>query len=141
MERKIINKIKKVNSKLTAFCFFSFSVCIIILLSACGKNQMESNESDYNSDNIKNLLGTWVSPDADNQTLKIDNSEVTFNYRTFSYTVNGDELELYQTYPYHRGIEGSMPYELNGDKLTIKLGTAFEGYFYGRSGTVNLVRK
>ena len=43
MERKIINKIKKVNSKLTAFCFFSFSVCIIILLSACGKNQMESN--------------------------------------------------------------------------------------------------
>ena len=44
MERKIINKIKKVNSKLTAFCFFSFSVCIIILLPLVVKikwNQMK----------------------------------------------------------------------------------------------------
>ena len=98
----------------------------------------QSSDSAVNADN---LLGTWVSPDADNQTLKIDSSEVTFNYRTFSYTVNGNELELYQTYPYQGGIEGSMPYELDGDELTITLGSAFEGYFYGRSGTVVLVRK
>ena len=82
-----------------------------------------------------------MSPDADNQTLKIDISEVTFNYRTFSYTVNGNEFELYQTYPYQGGIEGSMPYKLDGDELTITLGSAFEGYLYGRSGTVVLVRK
>lgn len=47
--------------------------------------------------------------------------------------------ELYQTYPYQGGIEGSMPYELDGDELTITLVPS--GYFYGRSGTVVLVRK
>ena len=142
-------KLKKLSRhKFKNLCLAVLIVGMALLFSAC-KNSLgnvlyrntalsQSSDSAVNADN---LLGTWVSPDADNQILKIDSSEVTFNYRTFSYTVNGNELELYQTYPYQGGIEGSMPYELDGDELTITLGSAFEGYFYGRSGTVVVVRK
>lgn len=100
-------------------------------------NQKKSKATEYTD---KDLIGTWVSPDADNQKLEIRTEELRFNYRTFDYEVKGNALHLEETYPNH-SIIGDMPFELKGDTLTIDLGDEFSGYFYGRSGQVELERQ
>lgn len=111
---------------------------MMVLFTACGG---QSNEIATDSFSSNSLIGTWVSPSADNQILEIRTEELRFNNRTFDYTVDGNTLQLYQTFPNAGGVAGNMPFELDGDKLTIQLGSDFEGYFYGRSGVVELVRK
>lgn len=104
------------------------ALCITGVLTSCG------------GDNGEKLVGAWVATDADNQKLEILTEEIRFNYRRFSYTVEKDVIHLSETYP-NQSIIGDMPYELDGDLLRIDLGTEFEGYFYGRSGTVYLERR
>lgn len=113
-------------------------VSVFMTLVACGGQSFETSTETISTNN---LIGTWVSPDADNQVLEIRTEEIRFNYRTFDYTVDGNILHLYQTFPNEGGVTGDMPFELDGNKLSIRLGDAFEGYFYGRSGVVELERR
>lgn len=127
------------------FIYSNLTIVILLIISitmltACGK-QPNKEMYDKNILNSNALIGTWVSPSADNQILEIGTEEVCFNYRKFDYTVDGNTLHLYQTFPNAGGVSGDMPFELDGDILTIQLGNDFEGYFYGRSGLVKLVRK
>ncbi len=103
-------------------------VCITFVFASCGGNSS------------KNIIGTWVVPDAANQKLEILTEEIRFNYRRFNYTVKGDIIHLEETFP-NKSLVGDISYELNGDSLTIDLGTEFGGFFYGRTGTVYLERK
>lgn len=112
----------------------------ITMLTACGK-QPNKELYDKNILNSNALIGTWVSPSADNQILEIDEDKICFNYRKFDYTISEKEIHLYQTFPNSGGVSGNMPFELHNDTLVIDLGDDFEGYFYGRSGLVKLVRK
>ncbi|MBQ3124140.1 MAG: hypothetical protein IJC09_01795 [Clostridia bacterium] len=88
----------------------------------------------------KRLIGTWVSPYADNQKLEIRTEELRFNYRRFDYVVKGNKLYLEETFP-NKSLIGEMPFKLSGDTLTIDLGETFSGFFYGCSGKVKLQRQ
>ncbi|MBE7049406.1 MAG: hypothetical protein E7394_01370 [Ruminococcaceae bacterium] len=87
----------------------------------------------------EDLIGTWVAVDADNQKLEIRTEELRFNYRRFDYNIKGNSLYLEETFP-NTTIVGEMPFKLKNDTLTIELGDEFSGYFYGRSGTVEMKR-
>ena len=84
------------------------------------------------------LIGTWEA--ASSQILEIETERLTFNYRVFDYSVEGDVLILEEVFP-GNSISGKVPFELRGDSLTIDLGDLVSGIFYGRSGTVELDRR
>lgn len=121
----------------------SISLVIALLFVSCNSQPryIPKDFKDINAFVESDLIGTWVSPDADNQVLEISSEEIRFNYRVFDYTVEDDVLSLYQTFPNAGGVAGDMPFELKGDKLYIQLGDDFEGFFYGRSGIVELERE
>lgn len=94
-------------------------------------------DSLYTDYSEENLIGTWIAPGTTNQKLEIRTEEIRFNGRTFDYIVDGNVLVLEETYP-NASLRGEMPFELQGDILTIDLGTKFKGFFYGRKGKVKL---
>lgn len=106
----------------------SLMLLISVSLIGCGGSKHEK------------LIGTWVSPYADNQKLEIRTEELRFNHMRFDYTVDGNALYLEETYP-HQTLVGEMPFTLKDDELIIELGDRFRGYFYGCSGEVRLQRQ
>ena len=125
------------------FCVIALAVITLFLFTSCNSQPryIPKELEELNIFDESDLIGTWVSPDAYNQVLEIRTEEIRFNYRVFDYTVEDDVLSLYQTFPNDGGVAGDMPFELKGDKLYIQLGEDFEGYFYGRSGIVELERE
>lgn len=122
---------RRCKSKIKRECYSIIVAALsTVVLASCGSRGVKEED----------LIGTWISPYADNQKLEIRTEEIRFNYRTFDYEVNEDVLHLEETYPNH-SITGDMPFELDGDTLTIELGDDFSGYFYGRSGQVELERQ
>lgn len=117
----------EVRSKLTKVLVLlaAILVCIVFIKKIC----FTSEEA---------LIGTWIVPGTSNQILEIRTEELRFNGRRYDYTVKGNVLYLEQTFP--SSSKGKMPFKLRGDSLTIDLGTDFSGFFYGRSGTVELER-
>lgn len=93
----------------------------------------------------EDLIGTWSPPGIDSQRLEIRTEELRFNYRNFDYTIDGNILHLTENDIASRDRRLDIPFELDGDILTIDLGDDgfldASGYFYGRSGKVKLQKQ